>query len=74
MDLDQLRAERDALDAAWRAAGARLKAYPRDPSGLTLDSAKGPQWRQDRAACDRAFAALQAFNRKHKRHLRALTT
>jgi hypothetical protein len=73
-NLAQLRAKRADLDAAWRAAGSRLKAYPRDATGMILDSAKGAEWRKDRTACDRAFAALQSFNRRHKRHLRALSS
>lgn len=72
--LATLRDERDALDRAWRDAGRRLKLYPRDASGLVLESVKTPVYRADRAACDKAFAALQAFNKRHRKVLRLLSS
>lgn len=71
--LATLRDERDALDRAWRDAGRKLKLYPRDASGLVLESVKTPIYRADRLACDRAFATLQAFNKRHRKVLRLLT-
>jgi hypothetical protein len=41
--------------------------------GLVLDSVKTLAYHADRLACDSAFAALQAFNLRHKKHLRALS-
>lgn len=71
--LAALRNERDTLERAWRDAGRRLKLYPRDASGLVLDSVKTPVYRADRLAYDKAFATLQAFNKRHRKVLRLLT-
>jgi hypothetical protein len=72
--LATLRDERDTLERKWKDAGRRLKLYPRDASGLVLDSVKTPVYRADRLACDQAFAALQAFNKRHRKILRLLTS
>ena len=62
-----LEAARSALEAEYKAASDALRAFPRLPNGLAPDSVKSlPEYREAKAASDRAFQALRAFNKAHK--------
>jgi hypothetical protein len=56
------KAARDTIEARYKAAARKLKAYPTLPNGLTPDSAKTDQWRRDRQAANAAFQELRRFN------------
>jgi hypothetical protein len=73
MNIQELITKQNALYAAADEAGAALKAYPKGALGLTLDSAKGPQWAADRAALDSAMRALQSFNVQNKAYLKDMS-
>lgn len=61
---------REIIEAAraelWRRhkeCGDAMRAFPRGPMGLTPDSVRAmPEWQVARAAADKAFAELRAFN------------
>ena len=60
------KAAQDQLYAEMKLAGAALKRFPRLANGLTPDSVKfSPEYRAAKAACDRAFEAVRAFNSRH---------
>lgn len=60
---DEAKARADTLNAAVKAAGDVLRAYPTGPMGLTPDDVRAtPQWKANKLAYDRAFAALRTFN------------
>ena len=64
MTYEQAKQQRDELDANYRAAGDALKTYPRLANGLTPNAVRtSPAYRNDKAVCDAAFAALRAFNK-----------
>lgn len=64
------------LEAAVKAAGQAVRAFPRGPNGLTPDSVKtSPEFAAAKRVCDLAFAALREFNgsfvRAYKKEIRA---
>lgn len=75
MTYEEAKAQRDALEADWKAKAAKLDAYPKDARGLTLETAKSARWRRDRAACAEAFELLRSFNAEfvqtYRREIRA---
>lgn len=58
-------AAKTALDAAHEAAGAKLRAFPRNPMGLVSDETRNsPEYRAAKDATDKAFSRLRDFNSK----------
>ena len=51
------------IEQLIKANAAKLKAYPRSASGLTLESAKDEEWHILKATGANLFANLQAFNK-----------
>lgn len=63
MDFETGKRLQGELEARLDAASATLAAFPRGAMGLTPDSVKAlPEWRDAKAAVDKAFADLRAFN------------
>jgi len=61
---EQAKARADELDAASKAAGAILNAFPKGAMGMTPDDVKArPDYVAAKAAFERAFAAQRNFNR-----------
>lgn len=62
----------DRLNAHASEAGAVLKAFPRLPSGLVPDAIRlSAEYQLAKAAYDRAFAKLRAFNASFTRQYAA---
>lgn len=67
MNYEQAKARADDLHRLAGEAGATLNAFidqhPKGPFGLTPDNVKAmPEYRQMKAAYDRAFEAQRSFN------------
>lgn len=53
----------EQVEAEAKAAGAALRAFPRNAMGITPDRVKAtPEWRAAKARSDQAFAQLQKLN------------
>lgn len=67
MNYLEAKAKADALNADYTAKGAALNQFlarfPKGPMGLPLDEVKAmPEYRELKAACDKALAALRNYN------------
>lgn len=72
LDLATLKAARDTLEASYFAAGRKLKSFPKHDNGLTPDSVKEtPEWKMAKSSYEEAFSALQRFNKRFAKQLRA---
>jgi hypothetical protein len=59
---------RDSLEAELRRFSGILKSFPKGPMNLTPDPVKAtPEWKAAKAATDKAFANLRAFNSRKNR-------
>ena len=71
MTYEQAKRFRDALERQMDAYSAVLNAAPKGQMGLTLDSAKTPEWHAARQGFAQAFQALRRFNTTFVRQFRA---
>lgn len=62
-DYEAAKAARDRLEAAVKAASAKMQTLPKGAMGLTSDATKSTaEWKEAREAYNRAASALQKFN------------